>query len=210
MINDKINRKGVGTVILAAGESKRMNYPKSLLLFDDESRFIDKIVSEFNDFGCGEIVIVINEDLKKYIIPEDFSNDRIKVIINNEPEFGRFFSIRLGIKKLKDVDFCFIHNADNPFVNNYILEKLFINRYDSDYVMPSINGIGGHPILLGKSIINCINKEDRNNLNLKEYLKDFKASKIEVNDNSILVNINTLEDYKKYFRYETRDIRYET
>ena len=185
----------VGAVILAAGESRRMTKPKPFLRYNSKMRFIDKIIDEYREFGINNIVIVVNNK----IFPRLNIDDSISVVLNQHLKYERFYSIKLGLDKFLNRNFCFIQNVDNPFVNQDVLRQLYLNRISDGCTVPVFNELGGHPILLGRKVIKKIAYSESNNINFKELLTEFKSRRVEVNDNSILININTPEDYKKYF-----------
>ncbi|MDQ1265664.1 MAG: molybdenum cofactor cytidylyltransferase [Bacteroidota bacterium] len=187
----------VGVVILSAGKSERMGQPKALLQFDDRRRFIDKILEEYLDFGCGNIVAVVNESGIDYIN----NKGDIKIVINKRLECGRFYSMKLGMQNIGDMNCCFIQNIDNPFVNKDILNLLYSRRDTNLYIVPSYRGKGGHPILIGRKIIDEIKEESVNDLNLKDYLKRFDRKFVDTEDDKILLNINTPEDYEKNIKH---------
>jgi len=184
-----------GAVILAAGESSRMKQPKALLMFNEGIRFIDKIIHEFDSFGCGEIVIVANSAIRNEIK----NTDRIKVAVNEHPELGRFSSIKVGLKELRLSDSCFIHNVDNPFISSGTLKSLHKSKFENGYVYPAYSGLGGHPILICENMIRKIVSEESNDLNFRDYLSDFNSKEIDVKDVAVTVNINTISDYVQYF-----------
>ncbi len=93
----------------------------------------------------------------------------------------------------------FIHNVDNPFVNHKLLSLLLENIHDYDYVVPTFNNRGGHPILISKKVLKDIIAENGHNLNLKDYLSIYKKKTVNVDDEKILINVNSKEDYNKLF-----------
>lgn len=189
-------------IILAAGKSSRMGIPKWSLRFDEKTSFIEHIISEYHSFGCKEIILVINETdyssfvEKKFTLPDNF-----KLVINKYPEWDRFYSLKLGVEKLSINQLVFIQNIDNPFVNHDLLINLLVNSENADLVVPEFDGRGGHPILVNQQIIITIKNNQENILQLKEFLNQFVKKKMTVSDERILVNINQLIDYQKYFRF---------
>ncbi|MDX9696488.1 MAG: NTP transferase domain-containing protein [Bacteroidales bacterium] len=196
------NTLNYSVIILAAGKSSRMGIPKWSLRFDEKSSFIKHIISEYHSFGCKEIILVINETdyssfvEKKYTLP-----DNLKLVINKYPEWDRFYSLKLGVEKLSINQFVFIQNIDNPFVNHDLLINLLVNSENADLVVPEFDGRGGHPILINQQIIITIKNNQGNILHLKDFLNQFVKKKMTVSDERILVNINQLIDYQKYFRF---------
>ncbi|OGU40420.1 MAG: hypothetical protein A2X61_03865 [Ignavibacteria bacterium GWB2_35_12] len=186
----------VGVVILAAGESSRMKSPKPFLKYDTNRRFIDKIIDEYRDFGINHIVVVVNKSTIKEL---NLDNNTL-VCVNEHLEYERFYSIKLGLEKIGKCDFCFIQNIDNPFVNKSVLNKLYENKSKNGGIIPVIQDKGGHPVLLGSEVISYIVRTKELNLNFKEVINEFPGNRVEVADNSILININSLEEYQKYFK----------
>lgn len=197
-----LQKNNCSVVILAAGNSGRMGEPKSLLKWNESETFIQKIIAEYKKFRCENIIAVINQEVldlyKKYSY--SFFND-ITVVINNHLEWERFYSVKLGLNALKDKQFCFIQNVDNPFINQRVLKLLFSDKDASSYNAPYYKDKGGHPILINKKIINSIVNTNENDLNLKNALSLFNKKKIAVNDETILYNINNKQEYKRLFKF---------
>ncbi|TAL68139.1 MAG: hypothetical protein EPN82_12145 [Bacteroidetes bacterium] len=187
--------KNFGVVILAAGESSRMNVPKPFLRYNSNFRFIDKIIDEYMDFGINNIVVVGNNNINSKLN----LNGNVSVVVNEHLDYERFYSIKLGIEKIRNCEFCYIQNIDNPFVNEVILRKLYFKRIVEGSTIPVFNEQGGHPVLLGKDVIKSISEKKELNLNFRDIVSEFPDKKVEIDDESILININTPEEYQKYF-----------
>ncbi|MCK5823490.1 MAG: NTP transferase domain-containing protein [Bacteroidales bacterium] len=196
-----LQKKKCSVIILAAGNSGRMGEPKSLLKWDENETFIQKIIDEYKKFGCESIVVVVNNTVidlyEKYSYK--FFNE-ITLVINNHLEWDRFYSVKLGLNALKDKQFCFIQNVDNPFVSQELLQSLFADKDPFSYNAPYYKDKGGHPILINKKIINSIVNTSENDLNLKNVLSLFNKNKIAVNDKTILYNINNKQEYNRLFK----------
>ncbi len=197
-------RSNYGAIILAGGKSERMNYPKPFLT-DNGKNFLQKIVEEYYYSRVKDICLVINRNFCEGEWKKHFEQvvPYVKTIEKTDPEEGRFHSIKLGIKNLLYADFLFIQNADNPFVNNRIITSLKRHRLALGYTQLFHQGHKGHPILISKRIINTINNIHDNDYNLRTILEDFPKTDLETEDNRVLANINTQEDYQKYFAVNT-------
>lgn len=187
-----------GVLILAGGKSERMNFPKAYLLFKEET-FLKRIVEEYYDAGIKNIFVVLNEDfcIEKWKEFIDQIKLKATIIRNPDPELGRFHSLKLGAKKMQDLEFCFIQNVDNPFVNKEIINSLITARNSTGYASPQFMGRNGHPVLISKKIIRHLNELPEGNFNLKNILSDFSRHVVQVNNNDILLNINTKEEYER-------------
>ena len=195
------NSINYSVIILAAGKSSRMGLPKWSLQFDKSTSFIEHITNEYYRVGCKEIILVINEtDYSSFVGKNYILQENVKVVINKQPEWDRFYSLKLGVNELEKVQPVFIHNVDNPFVNPVILSSLVENNAGFDIIVPEYEGRGGHPILISQQIIQEVLFRQENILHLKEFLSKFKKLKVRVNDDKILVNINSMEEYNQYFK----------
>jgi molybdenum cofactor cytidylyltransferase len=194
----QVKPENVGAIILAAGNSKRMNSWKPFLKYDKDNTFIEKIVTTFLKWGCQEIVVVINKDVKNQGEYFDQLPKKVTYIINDHPEFERFYSVKLGMQTITKSDFCFIQNVDNPFISEDILDAIYQEKSHDSYVIPVFDNIGGHPVLLNTQNINFIRNHPENTANLRNVLGEFNSKKINMGDNRILININTFEEYDKF------------
>ncbi len=187
-------------IILAAGRSGRMGKPKFALKFNRGKIFLEEIVAQFSNFGCKEIIVVLNEEGKKLF---DKLNLRLsgvaKIVINHHPEYERFYSLKTGLISLVNSNNVFIHNIDNPFVDEDVLKLLLNAINDTDYCTPTFNSRGGHPVLLSKNVVKEILTEDDIEINLRDFLKRYNGKRVEAQSDKILVNINTPEEYGNFF-----------
>jgi CTP:molybdopterin cytidylyltransferase MocA len=123
--------------------------------------------------------------------------DNAKLLLNYHPEYGRLSSVKIGIAALESEYLVFIQNVDNPLLNTKTLNLLIVGLGDFNYVFPLYKGRGEHPVLITKPVMNSIIKSQKADINLKDYLQQFRSNSINVDDETVLLNINTTEDYKK-------------
>ena len=188
-----------GILILAGGESMRMDFPKIYLKIDGKT-FLSKIVTEYCSAGIENICLVINEKFVSGRWKKLFEQAKLRVgvIEKTEPHYGRFHSLKLGIKNLLACDFVFVQNGDNPLINKDTIERMMQNKNPLGYTQVAFNGKSGHPVMISKNISLRINEIKVTNYNLRNILKEFPKTEVEVNDEGILANINTKEDFEKY------------
>ncbi|HNW98492.1 MAG TPA: NTP transferase domain-containing protein [Bacteroidales bacterium] len=198
-MSENDNKISSSVVILAAGLSERMGKMKPLLSFNNNKTFLEQIISQYQKFNSSEIVVVTNNYVNENLKLSVYKN--VKIIINHTPSLGRMSSIILGINALTEKKCCFIHNVDNPFVNIDLLEKLQLFINDENYVTPVYNDKGGHPILIGKNALEKISVQKIEDADLREIFKPFKRKNVQTDDEKILYNINTIDEYKKYFHF---------
>lgn len=193
-------QKNISAIILSAGKSERMGVPKLALKFDSKTTFLEKLIGEYHSFGCKEIIVVINPknaelvEQMQLIIP-----NKVRIIVNHHPEWERFYSLKLAALALSEANPAFVSNIDNPFLTQETLNTLFKEVENSDYISPIFNGKGGHPFLISSRVVNELKTEILDQIHLKEFLGKYSKKPVEVNDEKILLNINTMEEYSRFF-----------
>ena len=196
-----MNKNSIAVVILAAGFSTRMGKHKSLLMFDKKKRFIQQVVEVYKNCGMGKILIVANcnniEKISSLFPKGDFED--LTIVLNEHPEYERFYSLKQGLKKIEGFKACFIQSCDNPFVNEELIFSIMNEFILGHVVIPSYLNRKGHPILLCRSLIEDVLKIERNDCTLRDVLREYPSKLVLVTDEKILVNINTWEEYGEYF-----------
>jgi CTP:molybdopterin cytidylyltransferase MocA len=185
-------------IVLAGGDSSRMGLPKSWLELDNGITFLETIVSSFKQFGFDDIVVVLNAKYTKIEWVEELSKIKqyTTIIKNSNPEKGRLYSLQLGLNAIKN-DTVFIHNVDNPFIENSVLKLLSNNVELNGITIPSFKEKGGHPVVINRKVKSEIINNYQNYETLKEVFTHFPKKYIEVNSSSILKNINTPQELEE-------------
>ena len=135
-------------IILAAGESSRMGFPKQLAEYKGKT-ILETVVETVSDNIENSIVVLghENETLTEKI---DFKNSTI--LINESWEEGIISSIRTGLFYLssdKNIDGALIFMGDQPAINSLVIEKLLTTKHDNDEVLvPQYRYQKGYPILI--------------------------------------------------------------
>jgi len=195
------NLENTGGLILAGGRSSRMGIYKAFLPFDQNQTFLDKLVSTYSDLGVRRIVVIINDTIKNR--NDRYSavvqNERVTILKNPTPEKGRLFSIRMGLREMREMDHVFLQNIDDPFTDGSVLRSLLNAADQSSYSVPTYNEKGGHPILLSNSIVGHIANIGNTDGNLKHVLSEFTRKNVATADPRVLLNINTPEEYSRQF-----------
>jgi len=191
-------RNESAVIILAAGYSKRMGFPKPFLECNQKITFLEKIITEYRSFGCNQVVVVLNKNNLEYYSSKgyNFLKDT-EVVVNHHPEYERFYSIISGLKSVGDYPYCFIQNSDSPFIDFEILTNLYKNRNENIYIIPAYKNRRGHPILLSSGIVKRVLSETNYTLNFKDVISGFGKRVIEMETGSFLIDVNTGEDYQR-------------
>lgn len=176
-----------------------MNYPKPWLSINNEISFLEHLVKLYYNSGIRNIVVVLNNECYSSKWGEQIRNieQYCFVVKNNQVDNGRLYSIKLGLEQLDNTNFVYIQNIDNPFIDTKVINTLRQNSYPNGVTIPTYNGKGGHPVLISKKIKERILKHYNSSDTLRDVLDRFDRKNVEVESDSILLNINTPSEYKK-------------
>ncbi len=189
----------VEVIILCGGYSSRMGFPKPFLEIDN-NLLVQHISNVYRNFGVKNPIIVLNKELYS----DNWMNNINALSLNNclvkneFPDLGRSYSLEIGLKLLDKNVACFIQNIDNPDISVELLRNMFQELESDNFVVACNTGIGGHPILVGKEIINHLKQMNGSEWILKDELKRFSKVKVEASSNNVLLNLNTQEEWKSY------------
>lgn len=180
-------------VIPAAGFSGRMGMPKAELLTREGDTFLNHLLGSYLSLGAEQIILVSASNLATSF----GENERLTQLINPHPEKGRSHSLKLGFQKVNQGNACFIQNIDNPFWDESLIAEMIDKLSENASVVPCFEDQKGHPVLLGKTIVQYLKSLESID-NLKVELDKFPRQLIQWNDPGILLNINTPEQYSLY------------
>jgi len=196
----RIMKNNCSVIILAAGNSSRMGKPKFLLQMPSGETFLETITRQYSDFGCTNIVVVLNGYGNKLITnqPQNIAA-HTQFTINYKHNSGRFSSIKTGVK-LIETNYTFIHNIDNPYAKKDVLEQIYNKKLQAEVIKPTMNNRGGHPVLISKRVCKDILIQKENDLNFSSFLKRYSTKEVDVDDDSIFKNINTNEELMEFIK----------
>lgn len=170
-----------------------MGMPKAELLTRAGDTFLNHLLGSYLSIGAEQIILVTASKLATSF----GENERLIQLINPQPEKGRSYSLKLGFQKVNQGNACFIQNIDNPFWDESLIDEMIQKLNENSSVVPCFEDQKGHPVLLGKTIVQYLKSLESID-NLKVELDKFPRLLIQWNDHGILLNINTPEQYSSY------------
>ena len=187
-------------IILAGGRSSRMGHPKPWLRKENGITFLNDIITSYRQFGIDNIIVVLNEEFTQNDWEENFLaiNKKAIIIKNNQVDKGRLHSLQLGLSHSSSA-LNIIHNVDNPFVEYKVLTELLADIENQEIIIPTYNDIGGHPVIINKNVKTEITSNYKKYNTLKDVFSKFKKKYVNVDSNTILININTPKDLETLF-----------
>ena len=179
-------------IVLAGGFSMRMHENKMHLNISDKPLIMHTIESLL-PFVNRVIVVTGHYDQElRQLIKED---EKIRIVYNKDYEKGMFSSVLCGVKEVKE-DF-FIVPGDIPFISAGTYEALLKGSKPVRY--PSYKGKEGHPLFISIKLKDELLKEDIDS-NLRAFRDKQDKEEIPVNDENILKDIDTKQDYQELMK----------
>jgi len=188
----------VWAVILAAGESRRMGSPKLLLPFG-ETTVLEAVVREVRRAGLSSILVVLGAEQEK--VRAALENQPVVFVRNSDFRRGMLSSVQCGLRSLPaTASAAMLFLADQPSLSGSIIRKLLQARESAaqSLIVPVFAGKRGHPLLLSMKYKDEILTLDPA-IGLRQLLINHPDDilEVEVEDESVLKDIDTPEDYRK-------------
>lgn len=192
--------ESVAGLILAAGKSERMGFPKSLLRVGNTT-FLEHIDRRASAGGLNPVRIVLGHEADHILLALPGLASR--VVINPDYEMGQLSSLLCGLEALEafPIKGLMLLLVDHPFITGRLIWKL-VQAFlagTSPLVIPTCRGKRGHPTIFASSLFSELKKTPlqagaaavvRNHAN--------EILHLEVEDDGILIDIDTLEIYRRH------------
>ncbi len=190
----------ISAVVLAAGLSRRMGDQNKLIMLINGRPMIEQVLDHVAESKCHELIVVSNEDTRQHL-PEDY-----RIVVNDEPNAGMTSSIQVGVQQCaKDATGYMICLGDQPFITTLEYDAI-ITAFEGAYVqdpktlaLPHFEGKRGNPTIFSKAYRKEIlaHKEPEG---CREIVSRNSGHwlQVEMNSPSILVDIDTMEDYQSF------------
>jgi len=186
----------ISAILLAAGESKRMNGENKLTKKIKGSPLIKYSVKNIMESSVDEIIIITGH--KANDIKNSINEDRkIKFVFNNDYKTGMASSIKVGLNNLSEkTQAFFICLGDMPMINKDIYNQLIKKLKNKDIVVPIYKNQQGNPVLFSISMKNEIMNIEGDNGAKKILEKNRnKIFNLKINDEGVLKNFNTINNF---------------
>jgi molybdenum cofactor cytidylyltransferase len=187
----------IWTIILAAGESKRMKKPKMLLPFGGKT-MIEKVIENVTASEVDKTVVVLGSGKDK--IMKVTGKLPVMHCYNDRYKQGMLSSVKCGLRFLPEhFDAVIILPGDLPMIGPDVI-NLLIKAYRKSgkgILIPIFSDKRGHPLLVSSRYREEIEKLDGNE-GLRALAGRFPHDVLELQDDTsdILRDIDTTEDYE--------------
>jgi molybdenum cofactor cytidylyltransferase len=189
----------VSTIVLAAGYSSRMGSTLKPLLKVGDYTIVERAVLSHREAGIQDVRVVVGYRADEVI--ESVKHLGIGIVKNRNFDKGMFSSVQAGVATLEPrVRAFFIMPVDIPFVEPATIRAILDAQESncSGITYPVYQGRRGHPPLISTRYIPEIMEFPAPD-GLRGILNshDAEAREIDVDDEAVLLDIDTLEDYHR-------------
>ena len=188
----------ISSILLAAGQSKRMQGQNKLLKKYKKKYLINHILKSLIKSKVNKIIVVLGHENRK-IRKIALKNKKITFVINSQYLKGISTSIKCGLKKIskKNIGFLIVH-ADMPLVSKTILNTLCLGLKNKkkEIFLPVYKKKVGNPLAFKYSMIKSLKKikGDKGAKKLIRLNKP-KVQLVKIKSKSILIDFDQLKDF---------------
>ena len=184
-------------LILAAGNSSRLGYPKQLIEF--EGKTLIERITETALMVSDNILIILGGNSELIIPKLERFNDTISTIFNPDWQQGMGTSIRIGTEKLAEKsDAILILLSDQPFISTVLLQNMIqiFEKSPNPIISCTYNQQLGVPMLFDKSVFPELMKLSGDK-GAKSFLHLYKDTISTIDFPEGIIDIDTFEDVEK-------------
>lgn len=188
----------IAGIILAAGRSRRIGYPKALLPFNDRT-FVENLVDLLRGAGVDPIFVVVSEPDRAAIVSRLPAG--VLFAVNPHPEGGPVRSLSVGLTALGGVGHAaLVAPVDQPVLAPETLARLLDawRQRRAPIVVPRYAGDRGHPVVLARSVFPDVFRAS-GGTTLRDVIDAHgdEVLDVDLDDPRVLLNVNNPADYRR-------------
>lgn len=189
----------IAGMILAAGESSRMNRDKALLLYRGRT-FLETIVLTLRETGIQRIAVVLGHHAEE--IRRSVKLDEVDFVFNPEWRHGQTSSLQAGLRTLgsPDLDAIVLALVDHPAVSPETVRALVTSFHETHapVVIPVQHLQRGHPVVIARTLfpqLMSLGPDAGANLIIRKYRDQTQF--LEVDDPGVLQDVDDPETFRQ-------------
>lgn len=152
----------LAAVVLAAGQSSRMGFPKALLTAPDGRPFVGRIAAVLTAAGVSTVTVVTGADHTRIVdtAASTFSDVQPVWAQNPDPSRGQLSSLWTGMETSigPDTEAMLITLVDVPMIDVETVTRIIEcwRRTGAPIVRPAIGDRHGHPVLFDRALFSAL------------------------------------------------------
>lgn len=188
----------IWSVILAAGESRRMGTQKLLLPYGGTT-VVEAVVRAALDSKVDAALVVVGSDRNK--VREALRSYPVTFAVNRDYRLGMLSSIQAGFNALPgEAEAAVLLLGDQPAIPSEVIDDLVCNYRENSrgIVIPVHAGRRGHPVLVTAAYKQEILGLDPS-VGLRQLVRAHPEDilEVEVSSSAVLKDMDSPEDYRK-------------
>ena len=191
----------VAGLILAAGESRRMGFPKALLEFRGET-FLDRLIGAFAAH-CDPVIAVLGAEADR-VRTGLRASERASLVVNPDFRHGQITSMQCGLRAVPpDVSGVLFTLVDHPNVRHSTLAQLLAEP--ARVAIPRCRNRRGHPIFFSSALIPeflALDSASSAKTVLERHAAHIRY--VDVEDPGILDDVDDPEAYRRLREHEAQ------
>jgi molybdenum cofactor cytidylyltransferase len=191
----------ISGILLAAGESKRMEGAFKPLLKWGKRTVIGECIYQLRNSRLAEIFVVLGH--RELEVRQSLAGSGVQYAINRNYRNGMLSSIKAGLEMLSpNEDAVLIALVDQPMIKSSLINRLILafEEGDKGIVLPVYEGKHGHPIIMSTSYVDEIMQlDDDSEGGLRELINANRDDWLEVAVEipGVLEDIDSPADYQR-------------
>ncbi|MBO0860705.1 MAG: nucleotidyltransferase family protein [Chloracidobacterium sp.] len=191
----------ISGILLAAGESSRMQGSFKPLLKWGKRTVIGECVQQMRSSQLAEIFVVLGH--REMEIRRTLSGSGVQYTINDDYRRGMLSSVKAGLASLSpNEDAALIALVDQPMITKEIIDTLIgaFDEGEKGVALPTYQGKRGHPIIIAAKYFEEIMQLDEDSAEgLRQFIDKHRDDTLEVSvpTPSVIEDIDLPEDYQR-------------
>jgi len=191
----------ISGILLAAGESSRMQGAFKPLLKWGKRTVIGECVHQMRNSQLAEIFVVLG--YREMEIRQTLSGSGVQYAINENYQRGMLSSIKTALAVLSpNEDAALIALVDQPMITKEIIDSLIdaFNEGEKGIVLPTYRGKRGHPVIVAAKYFEDIMQLDEDQPEgMRQFIAGHRADTLEVpvDTPAVIEDIDLPEDYER-------------
>jgi len=191
-------------IVLAAGDSRRMGFPKALLADADGRRFVVRVLGTLAEAGLTELVVVAGRDHEA--VCEALASAALPVtpavVRNPDPSRGQLSSLWVGMDAVRAPrpPGLLVTLVDVPLVSASTVRTVLEawQRTGAPVVRPARGDRHGHPVIFDRAVFEELRRAPLDT-GAKAVVQAHAADVVDVpvEDEGAVVDIDTPEQYRR-------------
>ncbi len=197
----------ISGILLAAGESRRMQGAFKPLLKWGKRTVIGECIHQMRNSQLAEIIVVLGH--REMEVRQSLVAFGVQYAINEDYQKGMLSSIKTGLAMLSpNEDAALIALVDQPMVASKTIDALIeaFDKGDRGIVLPTYQGKHGHPIIVSSKYFDDIMQLDENtDEGLRAFVNAHRNDCLEVpvDTPAVIEDIDHPEDYERLSKQVT-------